>query len=129
MDGGCHYRAGVFRPTVHKINLVNTDWHFCHCSKMKEREEEGREEKEKGRPGGVRRGGGETGEERANYAKRNCTLETFQFLSVGCVLKKMQIPHLEGPSSPISWHLIRMQLSPIPYIQTIISDPSILGHE
>lgn len=96
---------------------------------MKEREEKGREEKEKGGQGGVRRGEGKTGEERVNYAKSNCTLETFQFLSVGCVLKKMQSTHLEGPSSPISWHLIRMQLSPTPYIQTVSLDPSILGHE
>lgn len=79
---------------------------------------------------GGEKGEGTKGEERVNYTKRNHTLETFQFLSVDCIfLKKIQITHLEGPASPVSWNLIRMQLSPTQHIQTISLDPSILGQE
>lgn len=74
------------------------------------------------------RGEGTKGEERVNDTKSNHTLETFQFLSVGCIFFFLtQSNHLEGPASPISGHLIGMQLSPTQHIQTISLDPSILG--
>lgn len=73
------------------------------------------------------RGEGTKREERVNDTKSNHSLETFQFLSVGCIFFLMQSNYLEGPASPISGHLIRMQLSPTQHIQTISLDPSILG--
>lgn len=91
------------------------------------RRREGREGERKARWSEKGRRGDRRGE--SELRKEKLYFGNFSVSICGLCFKKMQITHLEGPSSPISWHLIRMQLSPIPYIQTIISDPSILGHE